>query len=187
VVKVATTTIEVIWYAIGALWLVMAFNNKRTLVRRGFTFRSGIGIVLVSLLLRGRHNLNSIHHHLWNTTPTWGWLGVVLMVIGAAWAVWARFTIGTNWSGSVTLKENHELIERGPYAYVRHPIYSALFTMLLGTAIAFGQVETTFIFAAVLVIFIFKMRTEEQLMTEAFPDDYPAYRRRVKAIIPFVV
>ena len=109
------------------------------------------------------------------------------MVIGASFGVWARFTIGTNWSVDVTLKEDHELIERGPYALVRHPIYTALFTMLLGTAIAYGQYENVVIFVAAVVIFTIKMRAEEHLMTEAFPDQYPEYRRRVKAIVPFLV
>jgi protein-S-isoprenylcysteine O-methyltransferase Ste14 len=184
---VATTIIIVIWYAIGALWLAMAFNTKRTIKRRGFTFRVVWLVFVVFFLLRSHNNVDKIHEHLWAPTATLGWLGVALMIIGASFGVWARFTIGTNWSGDVTLKEDHELIQRGPYALVRHPIYTALFTMLLGTALAFAQYETTFIFVVAVLVFLIKMRAEERLMTEAFPDQYPEYRRRVKAIIPFLL
>jgi protein-S-isoprenylcysteine O-methyltransferase Ste14 len=184
---VATTIIVVLWYAIGALWLVMAFNTKKTIKRRGFTFRFVLLVLVASFLLRSHSNVHKIHEHLWAPTAALGWLGVALMIVGASFGVWARFTIGTNWSGDVTLKEDHELIQRGPYALVRHPIYTALFTMLLGTALAFGQYETAVIFVVAVVVFAFKMRAEERLMTEAFPDQYPEYRQRVKAIIPFIV
>jgi protein-S-isoprenylcysteine O-methyltransferase Ste14 len=146
-----------------------------------------LAVLVAFFLLRRHSNVNKIHEHLWAPTAALGWVGVAFMIIGASFAVWARFTIGTNWSGDVTLKEDHELIQRGPYALVRHPIYTALFTMLLGTALAFGQYETAVIFVVAVLVFTFKMRAEERLMTEAFPDQYPEYRRRVKAIIPFVV
>jgi protein-S-isoprenylcysteine O-methyltransferase Ste14 len=184
---VAATVIIVIWYAIGALWLVMAFHTKRTIKRRGFTFRVVFAVLVVSLLLRGHANVKRIHNHLWAPTSLLGWLGVALMIAGASFAVWARFTIGTNWSGDVTLKADHELIQRGPYALARHPIYTGLFTMLLGTALAFGQYETAVIFVVAVIVFTIKMRAEERLMSEAFPDQYPEYRRRVKAIIPFLL
>jgi protein-S-isoprenylcysteine O-methyltransferase Ste14 len=184
---VATTIILVIWYAMGALWLVMAFNTKRTIKRRGIDFRVLLLVFFAFFIVRNRFDVNKIHEHLWAPTATLGWLGVALMIIGASFAVWARFTIGTNWSGDVTLKEDHELIQRGPYALARHPIYTALFTMLLGSALAFGQYETAVIFVVAVIIFSIKMRAEERLMTEAFPDQYPEYRRRVKAVIPFIL
>jgi protein-S-isoprenylcysteine O-methyltransferase Ste14 len=127
----ATTTIFVIWYAIGALWLALAFRTKRTIQRRGFTIRFVVLLIVAFFLLRHLFNVNSIHDQIWASTPLLAWIGVAIVVIGASFGVWARLTIGTNWSGDVTLKENHELIQRGPYALVRHPIYTALFTMLL--------------------------------------------------------
>jgi len=184
---VATTIILVIWYAIGALWLALAFHTKRTLQRRGFGFRWRVIAIVAFVLLRHYLNLQKIHDQIWTATPLLAWLGVACMVIGASFGVWARFTIGTNWSGNVTLKEDHELMQRGPYALVRHPIYTALFTMLLGTALAYGEYFTAGIFVAAVLIFTIKLRSEERLMTEAFPDQYPEYRRHVKAIIPFIV
>ncbi|HTO72805.1 MAG TPA: isoprenylcysteine carboxylmethyltransferase family protein, partial [Gemmatimonadales bacterium] len=66
------------------------------------------------------------------------WSGLGMTAAGLGFAVWARITLGTMWSGRVTLKEDHALIRRGPYALVRHPIYTGLLLALLGTALARG-------------------------------------------------
>ena len=115
------------------------------------------------------------------------WACAILCVAGLAFCLWARVTIGRNWSGIVTLKENHELVVRGPYALVRHPIYTGLLAMFLATALVSGYVAG--IFATVIVFFSFwiKLGDEEKLMLKQFPDQYPHYQQRVKRIIPFVL
>ena len=111
-------------------------------------------------------------------------LGSLLCVSGLAFAVWARLTLGRNWSSAVTLKLDHELVRRGPYGLVRHPIYTGLLAMVLGTAIVDGHL------AGVLAVALFfagvwvKARQEETLMLNEFPNEYPAYRQRVKRSIP---
>jgi protein-S-isoprenylcysteine O-methyltransferase Ste14 len=115
------------------------------------------------------------------------WLGATLCVVGVAGAVWARWTLAGNWSSNVTFKQGHELVERGPYCCVRHPIYTSLLLMGLGTALAESRVRP---FAGLLLWFIgfwIKLRQEEQLLTRHFPAEYPAYMTRVKALIPFVI
>jgi protein-S-isoprenylcysteine O-methyltransferase Ste14 len=94
--------------------------------------------------------------------------------------------LGTNWSGTITFKEDHELIQRGPYAYVRHPIYSGLLLMGLGTAVESGRLASFGLLAAVAAGFAVKAHLEERLMTRHFPEAYPPYRRRVRALIPGV-
>ena len=85
------------------------------------------------------------------------------------------------------LKEGHELIERGPYRFVRHPIYTGILAMLAGTAIALGYFGGFIGFLLVFVSFWVKLKREEDLMLEHFPAKYAAYQRRVKRIIPFLV
>jgi protein-S-isoprenylcysteine O-methyltransferase Ste14 len=114
-------------------------------------------------------------------------LGGVVAVMGVVFAVWARVTIGRNWSGSVTLKEDHELQTKGPYALARHPIYTGLYAMCLGTALTFGEVVNVLIFVVAVLTFTLKIRSEEALMCEAFPNEYPQYRQRVKSVVPFIV
>jgi protein-S-isoprenylcysteine O-methyltransferase Ste14 len=105
---------------------------------------------------------------------------------GATVAIWARFTIGTNWSGVVTLKEDHELVQAGPYRFVRHPIYSGILLMGLGTQIVYAEAFGFELLLFVSAVFAYKLRIEEDLMTEQFPSQYKEYRRHVKAIIPFL-
>ena len=96
-------------------------------------------------------------------------------------------TLAANWSGDVTLKESHELIVRGPYQYVRHPIYTGLLTMVLATALSEGNLGA---YCGALLIFAgtrVKMKIEEDLMLRHFPETYPGYQKRVKALIPFVI
>ncbi len=115
------------------------------------------------------------------------WTGVVLCIAGLAFCIWARFTLGRNWSGVVTLKGGHELIMRGPYAVVRHPIYTGLLTMFVATVIVLGHVAGIIALPLVFVSIWIKLRHEEKLMLQKFPDQYAAYQRRVKRLIPFIL
>lgn len=116
--------------------------------------------------------------------PFGGWLGFVITVLGAVVAIWARITLGRNWSASVTLKKNHELIRRGPYRFVRHPIYAGTLLAILGTGLAFGHIQGVLAFFVALVTWKRKTRTEEQFMVEQFGRQYEEYRREVKSLIP---
>ena len=114
------------------------------------------------------------------------WLGLLMVVAGLAFAVWARMHLGRNWSGTVTVKENHELIRSGPYAIVRHPIYTGLLLAILGTAIVLGEWRGLLAFCFFTITFLLKLRREERFMEESFPDTYPSYRAQVPALIPLL-
>jgi protein-S-isoprenylcysteine O-methyltransferase Ste14 len=115
------------------------------------------------------------------------WSGVALLVLGLAFSVWARAYLGRNWSGVVTLKEDHELIRSGPYRYVRHPIYSGLLLALLGTAIVRGDWLALLAVAIALGALWHKLRLEERWLGEMFGEDYARYQAEVAALIPFVL
>jgi protein-S-isoprenylcysteine O-methyltransferase Ste14 len=112
------------------------------------------------------------------------WIGFLAVAAGLAFSVWARRHLGRNWSGSVTLKHNHELVRTGPYRYVRHPIYSGILLAILGTAIAIGEWRGLIAFVLLAVALVLKSRAEERFMEEAFRDGYARYRRDVPALIP---
>ena len=101
-------------------------------------------------------------------------------------AIWARFVLGRNWSGTVTVKQDHELVRSGPYALVRHPIYSGLLLAFLGTAVARGDLAALLGVALAAATLHFKTATEESFMTEQFGAGYMEYKREVKSLIPFV-
>jgi len=177
------------WIVFVATWLVAALSTKRTVYRESRAQRLRYWVLLVVaylLLVHGRQlpyplNGRIIPH------AAMAWAGAVLCVAGLAFALWARVTLGRNWSGLVTLNEGHELVERGPYRFVRHPIYTGILTMFFATALVLGHVAG---FAGVLLMFTsfwVKIGREEKLMLQQFPGRYAAYRRRVKRIIPFVL
>lgn len=112
--------------------------------------------------------------------------GASLTLAGIAFSLWARFRLGRNWSGAVTLKQDHQLIRSGPYSIVRHPIYSGFLLALTGTAIARGTVSALIGVGAATVTLWLKSRTEEAFMTDQFGSEYLEYKREVKALIPFI-
>jgi protein-S-isoprenylcysteine O-methyltransferase Ste14 len=115
------------------------------------------------------------------------WAGAVLTLAGLLFTVWARVHLGRNWSGTVTVKQDHELIISGPYRFVRHPIYSGLLLAIIGSALA--RAEWRGIVAVVLAFLALwrKLRIEEQWMQEQFGGAYEEYKRRVAALVPFVL
>jgi protein-S-isoprenylcysteine O-methyltransferase Ste14 len=180
--------IEVCWLAWLAYWVAMAFTTKRTLERGGFFgYRlAGAAAVLVCVVAGRLLNVSS-HSHLWHTTAALSIVSDAIVLAGAAFTVWARITLGRNWSAEVTFKQDHELIESGPYALARHPIYTGLIAMGLGTALDYGRAFGFALFLALCVALWWKSREEERIMIKHFPDAYPEYRKRVRAIIPFVL
>lgn len=111
-------------------------------------------------------------------------MAVTLAAAGAAVAVWARLSLGTNWSAQVTIKEQHELVRTGPYALVRHPIYSGLLLMVLGTAVDIGQVRGFIALALAFTGWFLKSRTEDAFMEQHFGTEYVQYKQHVKGLIP---
>ena len=115
----------------------------------------------------------------------YAFVGVMLTGLALTW--WARIHLGRLWSSAITRKEEHRLVETGPYEYVRHPIYTGLIIALLATAAS--EATPVAALGAVLIALglWLKARTEERfLLTELGPDAYESYRRRVPMLVPFV-
>jgi protein-S-isoprenylcysteine O-methyltransferase Ste14 len=126
---------------------------------------------------------------LWSFVPqssAAGYTGLMITGVGAAFAIWARLYLGRNWSGTITIKQDHQLIRTGPYALVRHPIYAGLALATLGTAIAIGEIRALAATGLVLIGLRLKSRLEETFMTEQFGAEYAQYKKDVRAMIPFV-
>jgi protein-S-isoprenylcysteine O-methyltransferase Ste14 len=135
-----STFIQVCWIAWLLYWLAMAFANKRTVERAGFFgYRVVTTAVVIGLIAAQRLAHLSTKSEIWHTTLALGIVSDLIVLAGAAFTVWARITLGRNWSAEVTFKQDHELIESGPYALARHPIYTGIITMALGTAIDYGR------------------------------------------------
>jgi protein-S-isoprenylcysteine O-methyltransferase Ste14 len=115
-----------------------------------------------------------------------GTIGLLMVLLGVAFSIWARLQLGGNWSGTVSVKEGHTLIRRGPYTIVRHPIYSGLLVAYIGVAMIVGEMRGLLGVGILLFSFWLKSRTEERFMLEQFGADYSQYQHQVKALIPRV-
>jgi protein-S-isoprenylcysteine O-methyltransferase Ste14 len=114
-------------------------------------------------------------------------LGLILVFAGAAFAGLARLSLGANWSSRARIRAGHTLSTSGPYRIVRHPIYSGLLLLFLGTAVILGQARGYIAFVIAFLTWLFKSRTEDRFLAERFGQDFDAYRRRTKALIPFLL
>ena len=111
-------------------------------------------------------------------------LGLALCVAGAALAIWSRAILGANWSAQVQIKHGHELIERGPYALIRHPIYTGLIGLFAGNALMVGDWRGVLAVAIVVVSFWRKYLLEETLLAREFGPAYAEYRKRTWPLLP---
>ena len=184
--------IGVLWLVWLVTWTVASFWSKPTQWQESAASRwLHVGpLFLASLLLSlrlfrfGRY-VPFLMIRFLPPSPVPGWIGVALAVAGMMLAVWARAHIGGNWSGTVTVKEGHALVTTGPYAAIRHPIYTGLLLGILGTALAISEWRGIIALALATFAFVRKLRVEEARMGETFPE-YDSYRRRTAALVPFL-
>jgi protein-S-isoprenylcysteine O-methyltransferase Ste14 len=115
------------------------------------------------------------------------WFGLALATAGVLLACWSRHILGRNWSSVVQIKQDHELIDSGPYRYIRHPIYTGLLLAFAGSALKVGDLRGLLAVAIVLASFWRKLRLEERWLTERFGSSYTAYMQRTKALVPGVI
>jgi protein-S-isoprenylcysteine O-methyltransferase Ste14 len=188
--SLAVEVIKDCWIAFGAVWLIAAVSTKRTVYRESRAQRLRYWVLLVIaclLLIYGRQLPYPLNLQIIPRVTTIAWMAAVLCIVGLAFALWARVTLGRNWSGMVTLKERHELVERVFYHSATTHIYTGLVAMFFSTALVqrhlAGFVGVLLMFAS----FWIKLGFEEKLMLQQFPERYGAYRQRTKRIIPFVL
>lgn len=178
------------WILAGLVWLAAAFFVKRTERNEPLAsrlFQLAWALVAAVLLSFPRWPWGPLGIRVIPRSLLLGLLGLAMTWGGIAFAIWARFYIGRNWSGRVTIKQDHELIRSGPYAIVRHPIYAGFLAALAGTTIAIGQIRAILALAIITVGLHFKARTEEKFMRQQFGEEYARYEREVKSVIPWVV
>lgn len=183
-----TDPIAVLWIAWLIYWWVCSLRAKPAVRRQSPWSRIAHGlplaIAVILLVMRRPDNWLGGSVLPWHDRGRYD-VGLAMVAAGLAFSVWARVTLGRNWSATVTVKERHELIVEGPYRFVRHPIYTGMLLAFLGTALA--QNEWRSVLACVLVWLSLwhKWRLEERFMRETFGDAYMQYRAATPAVIPY--
>jgi protein-S-isoprenylcysteine O-methyltransferase Ste14 len=178
-----------LWVILWLVWMVAWLRTKQTQERASFASRLlyGIPVIVAFYLLFDDHIPFAWLQ--WRTFPRNSWvegLAVLLTAAGIVFAIWARFYIGENWSSAVSIKVGHELIRTGPYAWVRHPIYSGLLLAMFGTALARREPRGLIALVVLWLGFWIKSRMEEGFMRKTFGDQYQEYSRTTGALIPRV-
>ncbi|MFA4860618.1 isoprenylcysteine carboxylmethyltransferase family protein [Methanoregula sp.] len=179
-----------LWGGFVAYWWTTSLRNrtplKRVPSRFGFLTSMGFpaGVVLLAVVLVAPWFYES--RLLPDLFPV-DIFGLLLVIFGICFAIWARVHLGHNWSSRPAIHNNHTITRTGPYSIVRHPIYTGILTGILGTAIATGATLAFICLLVFLVLFLLKIRMEEQFLVEEFGEDYERYRGNVKAIVPFVL
>ena len=180
----------VTWLVWLMYWALAAIGGKPTArhERPGSRLSHSIPLVLGAAMLAAPRLLGPVlQQRFAPATPAWFWLGLSLTGCGLILTMVARAWLGANWSALVTLKQDHELVRSGPYALMRHPIYTGLLLALIGTAIAIGEWRALAGVALMAVGLVRKLIIEEQFMADQFGDAYARYRAHVHALVPFVV
>jgi protein-S-isoprenylcysteine O-methyltransferase Ste14 len=181
--------INVLWLIWCIYWFVAAASAKPTRRRESIGSRVyHIGLLVLGIALFSSSRIASpyLTARYLPRTDAFFWLGFILVALGLAIAIAARIWLGGNWSGTVTLKQNHELIRTGPYRFVRHPIYTGILLAILGSAIAQGELRGLVGLALIAAAFIYKIRVEETFLTEEFGPAYSRFRQEVPALVPLV-
>ena len=178
------------WLAFLVYWQAKAGNVKATQRMESAWFRAVRTVLFLSaiaLMMLLRMPVPWLYARFYQPSMSAYFGGAAVTAAGLFFAAWARAHIGRNWSRSVTIKQGHELVQTGPYALVRHPIYTGILTGFVGSAIAIGQVRAAISVALVLVSFWMKLKLEERWMRETFGAQYDDYAHRVRALVPFLL
>jgi protein-S-isoprenylcysteine O-methyltransferase Ste14 len=177
------------WVVFSLWWCVRLIANQRVAEQESFGSRLVYMVPFCAAvwLLCSTRPLGPLDFQMWPRTPLVEWLGFAVECVGIGFAIVARETLGKLWSGAVTLKEGHRIIRQGPYALVRHPIYTGILPGFVGATIAHGQLRALLSLFLAAACFQRKIQLEERLLVGHFGDEYRDYRRQVRALIPFIL
>ena len=176
-----------LWILLGLYWILSALRQKRVSKREvgferlGHIAAFGLGLFLIfgHDAHFGRLGTRFVPESLWIAVA-----GVVVTAAGVALAMWARLHLGANWSGAVSIREQHELIRTGPYKWMRHPIYSGILLGMAGTILVVGEVRALIGFAAMAAAHYAKARKEETWLNREFGASFETHRKHTGMFLP---
>ncbi len=175
--------IAILWTIFILYWIISAVSVKKDVYRQGAWWQRAFVFAIAAFVLTNL--VPAWREPLFPQSPAFAIAAIVLTAIGILFAVWARIHLGANWSSQPALKEGHELVTSGPYRFVRHPIYTGVILAFIGTALVNNMLWDVVILL-VAIMFVRRVYAEDRLMARQFPDRYPEYKKRTKALIPFV-
>jgi protein-S-isoprenylcysteine O-methyltransferase Ste14 len=181
--RIFSSLVIAFWFVFYLYWAISARGAKRVVQRANRWASFGILVVVMVAVLLSTFSVFKIQL----IPRTDGVLasGTAMCALGLALAIWARKHLGTNWSREPSIQAGHELVTSGPYRFVRHPIYTGILAAIFGSVLV-GGTAWMIMFAGMLLMFVWRVKREEEFMTQLFPQQYPEYKNRTSALIPFV-
>lgn len=175
------------WLLFAAYWLLAALGAKRPAKKESAAQRfTHIAIMTIGFFLFYENEFRvGVLGRRFLPDALWiAWAGALVTLLGVLFAIWARFTIGKEWSSDVQIKQGHQLIRNGPYAHIRHPIYTGILLALCGTAVAIGEYRAILGLVLFLVGFIRKAKKEERFLAGEFGPAFEEHRRHTGFFLP---
>jgi protein-S-isoprenylcysteine O-methyltransferase Ste14 len=176
---------SLLWDTLLAVWVLLWFGMKRAkkLETLWEMAQHALPVVLGFWLLFG-NGWKALDTKFPTETPGVLWAGLTLTALGVGTSIWARLSLGANWSGVVTLKKEHELVRRGLYRWIRHPIYTGILIGVIGTAMIRGQMRGWLGFVIVWLTFYFKARREERFLRQEFGERFEEHTKNTGMFLP---
>lgn len=176
-----------LWTLLMLVWLIMWFGAKRAKKRETFSERAGYSVLVLFgcwLLFSPGSRLEWLHTRVLPNQPATWVIGLAITAMGIGVAIWARVSLGANWSGTVTLKAEHELVQKGPYRCIRHPIYTGILLAMVGTATIRGELVGWIGTGIVLAGFYIKANREERFLLGEFGASFKEHAKRTGMFLP---
>jgi protein-S-isoprenylcysteine O-methyltransferase Ste14 len=183
-------TLTIICWAIFILfWMISSAQAKHNVKQAGRRVSPLVIFfaltVMLTLIVRATGLNRLIHYQLLPNTIIVQTIGLLLCAAGIAFAIWARIHLGINWGMPMAIKDQPDLVTTGPYAFIRHPIYTGISLAMLSSMFT-ADISRVIWFVVFTGYFIYSAKQEEKRMLLLFPGEYPGYMKRTKMFIPFI-
>jgi protein-S-isoprenylcysteine O-methyltransferase Ste14 len=176
-----------VWAAFGVYWVAAGVTSQKSQTRESPAYRFvrlGILTLVFLLLFWSRTAIGILGGRFLPAVSAISYLGFTAALVGLVVALWARIHLGQYWSDKVVLKVDHQLIRSGPYAHMRHPIYSGVLLGVLGTALVLEEWRGLLAFVLLLTNYSIKAKKEERILATRFSDEFREHQRQAGFLLP---
>jgi protein-S-isoprenylcysteine O-methyltransferase Ste14 len=176
-----------VWAAFGVYWVAAGVTSKKSQTQESPAYRFvrlGILALVFLLLFWSRTAIGILGGRFLPAVSASSYLGFTAALVGLVVAIWARIHLGQYWSDKVVLKVDHQLIRSGPYAHMRHPIYSGVLLGVLGTALVQAEWRGLLAFVLLLTNYSIKAKKEERILATRFSEEFREHQRQAGFLLP---
>jgi len=177
----------VLWLVMDVYWSLAEVKKREAKSAESRASRRRHGLLTTAALLLLFMPVPGLTGQFVPDTLTTALVGLGIQIGFTLFYLFARIYLGRLWSGAITIMTDHELIQTGPYRFLRHPMYTGMLGMFAGTAVVVGQYHSLLGLAIGVLAYARKIRIEDQVLSDEFGPAYETYRKRTAALIPWVL